>query len=89
MKIPKTIYTDGTKNLAGCIFASEYNTSSSDIEYRLVDNDEKDKIALIRCEIEKMSHCGIMRSMENTVKANTCRELIEIIDRITNETPNE
>jgi len=36
MSAPKTIYTDGIKNLAGCIFAGMFKTDKSHLEYRLV-----------------------------------------------------
>jgi len=47
-------------------------------------NRPSDKLARARAEIEKMSHCGVMRSMTMTTRANTAKEILKIIDGIAN-----
>ena len=43
-----------------------------------------DKLARARAEIEKITHCGVMRSMTMTTRANTAKEILKIIDDIAN-----
>ena len=75
MNAPKTIYVH--KNICDAVTEGEFSSSArldkrwdGDIEYRLVDPNEPDPLERVRAEIEKMSHCGIMRSMDNTIRSN-------------------
>ncbi len=87
MNPPKNIYTsafvfsEGNNCKVG--IAKDEISGGCKIEYRLVDNDEKDKIALIRA--------GVIAMFNDWDNQDTMEsfDVLEIIDRIENETPNE